>query len=128
MPELIAPLEQLVKSDVALSLVGTIDVQTIRVGFGQIDEEGNIMGYHIGPDQGHLDFTYLKGKARGGSPLVELITRSKLGFTIIGLESGDIYALHYTNKSLPSEIAYQNVSKIDYLTRLRELKRHCLKQ
>lgn len=121
MPQLIAPLEQLLRSDLRLQLLGRDDITKIKVGFGQIGNDPEMRGYNVGPDQGVLDLRYAPEGTLGGSKVTGLNTFNKLGFTLVVLESGDIYAIHHDGKSLPRDTNYQEVSTIKYLTRLKEL-------
>lgn len=130
MTKLIEPLEKLVKSDLVLSLLGNKEIDSLKVGHGPIGKktqrrgyhtESGMYGYHIGSDQGTLNFSYTPGRVHGGLPLEDMMTFHDLGFTLIALKSGEIYAIHHDSNSFPRDITFQEISGREYLDRLREL-------
>ncbi|MBI2548636.1 hypothetical protein HYW21_04770 [Candidatus Woesearchaeota archaeon] len=129
MPELIAPLEQLIQAGVRLSpaVEESASYVNLCVGFGAMGEFFREKGYHIGLDRqgcGTLDVAYDAkdtGKDSTHPRVVHLRTWNDVGETIVVLSNWDRYAIHHSPSSLPEEVVCETVSLADYLSRVKEL-------
>lgn len=142
MPELIAPLEQLVQAGVVvlpdMRRNSRVDQRHLKVGFGEIvlsdengvhiEEEEYAIGraYHVGVNRGGLHVSYDPSRKQSNdSPTVsEMLNLHDMACTRIKLSNGDKYEIH-TDGHFPDseddEISHQAVPMRDYLTRVSEL-------
>ncbi|MFA6460783.1 MAG: hypothetical protein WCV90_00820 [Candidatus Woesearchaeota archaeon] len=119
--QLISPLENLVRSDVNLGLLGNTETKFLKVAQGPIGKSPSL-GYHIGPDQGTLNFDYNPTGVDSTEPhLTAMMTFHELGYTMIKLSSGETFIVHSKNETLPKELPYQDVSSSSYVARGMEL-------
>jgi len=119
--ELIEPLEQLIRSDVDLSILGR-EIKNLIVTIGPIGGHGKDV-IHIGPDTGILDVSYNRGSEIDGGPtLNELMVFEESRGYLLAFTKGGFYLIHNKRETLKIDDRYMHeVSKEDYLKRCVEL-------